>query len=329
MLEETEDFGLIFSPWVSLAGCILWTGIWVSSHCLLPGDPRVTEPWSHPDGRSPGTTMVDEPCKSSESMRLFYMKKLHRMFIYCSVASVAGMSMFTSCFFKEQPTQCMLMSFGPVQQFFFWMAVGHWITALWEDWRTRYFLGQGLTKKSGGGLALFPLNLCCSSAQVMYVTYTVHHVMTLLAYLYSLCSYQLGGVMVQGLLFELPVLWMLRREMGYISRPKAQWLTEVRRTHAHHGATYLTFLLGRGPAECLWIVSMLPTSFGNELLEESLSLQSTVVYHTLAAFFTSLNLRILGLLFCWHEQDVSQARLEEENREVRTDKAIPRQISKE
>ena len=74
---------------------------------------------------------------------------------------------------------------------------------------------------------------------------------------------------------------------------------------------------------------MLPTRYGNELMEESLSLESTVVYHTLAAFFTVLNLRILGLLFCWHEQDVSQARLEEENREVRTDKATPGQISKE
>ena len=38
-----------------------------------------------------------------------------------------------------------------------------------KDWRTRRRLGQGLPKE---GLALFPLNLCCSAGEVMYATYT-------------------------------------------------------------------------------------------------------------------------------------------------------------
>ena len=303
MLFESYGFGVIFAPWISIAGCLLWTALWLLWHCPVP---------------------LAKAEKSEDQSRRFYVRKLHRMFIYCLLASVAGLSFFTSCFFEEQPTECMLMSFGPIQQFFFWMAVGHWTTALWEDWHTRHFLGQGLTAQSGSGLALFPLNLCCSSAQVMHLTYTVHHVMTILAYIYALSSYQLGGVMLQGLLFELPVCWMLRRELGHISRPKPFWLRRVHLTHGHHLATYLAFLLGRGPAECLWIISMLPEKYGHRLLEASLSWQSTVVYHTLALFFTSLNLRILGLLFCWHEQDVSQAR---ENQEV-IDEA-PRQISKE
>ena len=40
----------------------------------------------------------------------------------------------------------------------------------------------------------------------------MHHLVTLFAYIYCLATRELGGVMVQGLLFELPVLFMLRRE---------------------------------------------------------------------------------------------------------------------
>ncbi|CAJ1453452.1 unnamed protein product [Effrenium voratum] len=214
--------------------------------------------------------------------------------------------MFLVSAFQAEPVKSMLMSFGPVQQFFFWMAVGHWITALWEDWRTRSFLHQGLTSNSAGGLAFFPLNLCCSSAQVMYCMYTAHHVVTVFAYLYTLATYQLGGVMVQGLIFELPVMFMLRRELGNAQHELPGWLQHERSTSRHWRLTYLMFFAGRGIAEVLWVMSMLPGHSGT--LQDCLSDASLVVYHTLAVFFTSLNVRILGLLMCWHQQDVSRAR---------------------
>ena len=320
MFEETDEFGIIFSAWVSVAGCIFWTLFWMLLHKVLP--PRDLDRWNS----------GDETLENNGSrLQSFYVRKLKRMIIYCSVASMAGLLFFMSCFFSPQPTKSMLTSFGPAQQFFFWMAVGHWTAALWEDWHTQEFLGQGLTVESGGGLALFPLNLCCTSAQVMYATYTVHHLVTIFAYVYSLWSQELGGVMVQGLLFELPVVFMLRRELGHQAaenRKPPGWLQKPRRARTLWWSTYLAFLLGRGPAECLWIISMIPTAYGYELLAESLSLPSIVVYHTLAVFFTSLNLRIIGLLFCWHEQDVAWAkRFEQELRNA--DQSSSKEISKE
>lgn len=313
MLQETDEFGILFSEWVSFAGCSAWTLVWMLMHRVLP--PKLD------------CERTDCPTKS---MHTFYVRKLNRMFIYCLAASAAGLSIFSSCFFRPQPTEAMLMSFGPVQQFFFWMAVGHWVTALWEDWCTRHFLGQGLTVESGGGLALFPLNLCCTSAQVMYATYTAHHLVTIFAYIYALWTRELGGVMVQGLLFELPVVFMLRRELGHAQKVPPKWLQNPRRARSHWISTYLAFLVGRGPAECLWIVSMLDTPFGHPLLEESLSSASIVVYHTLAFFFTSLNVRILGLLFCWHWQDVSRAtEHQKEQEQSQAADRPPKEVSKE
>ena len=99
------------------------------------------------------------------------------------------------------------------------------------------------------------------------------------------------------LAFELPVVFMLRRELGHAQKVPPKWLQNPRRARSHWISTYLAFLVGRGPAECLWIVSMLDTPFGHPLLEESLSSASIVVYHTLAFFFTSLNVRISWIAF--------------------------------
>ena len=289
MFAQHHEFGTIFSRPASIAGCVLWTVCWTLLHRCLPLR-------QEPSG---------VPALEARLWR-FYVLKLRRMLAYCCVASSAGLAMFLVSAFQAEPVKSMLMSFGPVQQFFFWMAVGHWITALWEDWRTRSFLHQGLTSNSAGGLAFFPLNLCCSSAQVMYCMYTAHHVVTVFAYLYTLATYQLGGVMVQGLIFELPVMFMLRRELGNAQHELPGWLQHERSTSRHWRLTYLMFFAGRGIAEVLWVMSMLPGHSGT--LQDCLSDASLVVYHTLAVFFTSLNVRILGLLMCWHQQDVSRAR---------------------
>lgn len=70
---------------------------------------------------------------------------------------------------------------------------------------------------------------------------------------------------------------------------------------------------------------MLDTSYGQQLLEESLSWSSIVVYHTLAVFFTSLNIRIVGLLMCWHQQDALQAREIQRNHALEDHKTISKE----
>merc|ERR1712079_18907 len=101
-------------------------------------------------------------------------------------ASTAGALLFAWCFQAADPLEEMLVTFGLTHQIFFAMAVGHWTVNCWEDWCTRPFLGQGLSSDSGGGLALFPLNLMCEPHQIMYIMYFLHHLFTLLAYLFSL-----------------------------------------------------------------------------------------------------------------------------------------------
>merc|ERR1712232_173406 len=73
----------------------------------------------------------------------------------------------------------------------------------------------------------------------------------------------------------------------------------------HWALTYFFFLVGRGPAECLWVVSLTPTYSAK--LADHAGTAGLVVYHTLAVFFTCLNLRILGLFWCWHSQDLEKA----------------------
>ena len=316
LFEETPTFGTIFSKAASVSGCILWTCFWASLHKVLPAHP-------------PKSICLDPVTASA---RRFYIRKLRRMLIYCASASLAGMTFFLHSSLQAMPTKAMLTSFGPLHQICFWMAVGHWLVALWEDWHTCPFLGQGLKADSGGGLALFPLNLCCSPFGVMYATYTAHHIVTLMAYGYALWTSELGGVMVQGLLFELPVVFMLRRELGIASEELPEWLKLPSRANAHWWMTYAAFLAGRGPAECLWVVSMIPFPYGSELLEQSLSQESLIVYHLLAIFFSSLNIRIVGLLCCWHAQDVTRAKSvqqEQLGRQIAPEGTPASKISKE
>jgi len=200
----------------------------------------------------------------------------------------------------------MLSAFGPEHQVFFAMSISHWALNLWEDWQTRKFLGQGLSGDDGGGLALFPLNLLCGPHQIMLVMYFLHHTMTILAYSYSLATHQMGGVMVQGLMFEMPVLLMLRRELGVACDPLPRWLTHEESVNAHWLLTYALFIIGRGTSLALWFFSVLP-GYGSERLAEELRPGDVVLYHCFAVFFTTINVRIVGLFFCWHGQDWRRA----------------------
>lgn len=310
-----EEAPWLFSDVEVCVLCVVWFAIWLGVLRVLALGRRCTK-------TIPGTTEESEdstsPTASGEeksSVRTaggaaldFYMAKLRRMRCYCVIASSAGMVLFVECFFKQEPLPAMLASFGPLHQVLFAMAVAHWVVNMWEDWETRAFLGQGLSSDSGGGLALFPLNVCCGPSSIMLAMYFTHHTLSAFAYSYSLATHELGGVMVQGFLFELPVMFMLRREIALASLEPPEWLSCPAEVQLHWTLQYLTFALGRGPATCLWLVSILP-GYGSETMSEmGLSIGGKVLYHTMALFFTALNLRIVGLYMCWHAQDLARAR---------------------
>lgn len=246
-------------------------------------------------------------CKDPAAL-LCQRRKLKRMHIYCIIASLAAFVFIIKGIASKDPMEETCCGFSPGHQVAFTLAAGHWIVDIWEDWCSRSYLGQGL---DGEGLALFPLNLCCTPYQVMFTMYLIHHVVTIFAYCFSLATHSLGGVMVQGLLFELPVVLMSRRDLAVILPEAPAWLLDRSALQCHWKLTYAAFFLGRLPAEGLWVYSMIPGR-GPELMDKHMgSTERSLVYHILAVFFTSLNIRIVGLLMSWHQDDLRRLRAHE------------------
>lgn len=197
----------LFSGPVVAALCVIWAGLWLALVFMplrCPGTatraavrPFSASPNDVADGSGAGAANEEEdsaaaeveggsiPGMSPRAPRIlsprrrddidFYRRKLRRMSCYCILASAFGVALVVNCLIDEDPLPELLLAFGPVHQVIFAMAVGHWTVNLWEDWRTRAFLGQGLKEDSGGGMALFPLNLMCTPNQVMLAMYFIHH----------------------------------------------------------------------------------------------------------------------------------------------------------
>lgn len=160
-------------------------------------------------------------------------RKLKRMTIYCTLASLAATIFLVRAFASKDAMEETCCGYTPGHQVAFAVAAGHWIVDVWEDWCSRDHLGQGL---DSGGLTLFPLNLCCKPYQVMLVMYTIHHVVTAFAYCFALLTHSFGGVCVQGLLFELPVVLMSRRDLAVILPETPNWLLDRSSEYWKQGA---------------------------------------------------------------------------------------------
>jgi len=319
LLRDASDLELWLFPNYAVVGfCFIWLGIWMLLLAYLPtglkttrtGPAKETAALEEGGGTAPPSNESDDSSSSSSgSGKLdFYVRKLRRMQVYCVIASVVGLLFFAMACMHEDPLPEMLNSFGPVHQVLFTMAIAHWVLNMWEDWETRSFLGQGLKADAMGGAALFPLNLCCSPSGVMMSMYFLHHSFAAIVYAYSLATHKLGGVMVQGFLFEIPVTLMLRRELAHASKDPPTWLRSPAGVNTHWLLQYATFLLGRAPATILWLVSILPGYGSQTLSRMDLGTPTLFMYHLMAIFFTSLNLRIIGLYVCWHTEDDARAR---------------------
>lgn len=301
--EPESDDRLILSGRAVVGMCALWACIWLVSALVFGQDfstcqrPRV----------------IDQASSEQVSLRR-YRQKLRRIFLYASAATAAGLVMFVHALSMPAPLKDLLVGFRLEHQVFSAMAIAHYTIHCWEDWRTRSLMGQGLSKDSAGGMALFPLNLCLSPEQIMLLMYLLHHSVSVFAFVYCLATHELSGVIEQGLIFELPVILMLRREIGTTQDPPPAWLQQERSVHCHWGLTYVFFLLGRLPAEGLWIASF-TLSYERRLVDQLLSTRGLVIFHTLAAFFTVLNIRIVGLLMTWHAQDAQRARLQQQTQD--------------
>ena len=97
--------------------------------------------------------MLEGGGPSLDGLRL-YRGKLRRAQAYCFLATCGGASLFVRSllYSHEPPDAAVLSSYSPAHQVFFAMAVGHWAVTIWEDWRTRRFLGQGFANSICPGL---------------------------------------------------------------------------------------------------------------------------------------------------------------------------------
>eukprot|EP00927_Polykrikos_kofoidii_P061054 TRINITY_DN55945_c0_g1_i1.p1 TRINITY_DN55945_c0_g1~~TRINITY_DN55945_c0_g1_i1.p1 ORF type:complete len:346 (+),score=41.81 TRINITY_DN55945_c0_g1_i1:83-1120(+) len=311
MSDEDAAFGTAFGGIVVALLCLLWIVFWGATHVFLPPLHKTTffcvraiRSVDVGGGAARKDQFDTTDNADDEVLHSFYIRKLRRMLAYCIAAGIIGIVLTALCFTHAEPLVQLLVGFGPAHQFFFAMAIGHWTVNLWEDWRTRSLLGEGLSSDSGS-LALFPLSICCGPALIMHFMYALHHVVTIFAYIFSLATHSLGGVMVQGLLFEAPVCFILWRDLGLATHPLPSWMLDVSAVRRHWAITYIAWVLGRGPAECLWVVSMV---YGHAAkhLASSTTTGELVVYHVLGVFFTSINIRMAGLLLLWHSQDAER-----------------------
>jgi len=331
VLQDDPDSQLWLFPNYAVVGiCIVWFGIWFLLLALLPSGLKTTRTANAADVEEAAQcSSTEEPSTSDAEAGKsidFYVRKLRRMQCYCVISSIAGVVLFTETFFHEEPLTQMLNSFGPIHQVLFTMAIAHWVINMWEDWETRGFLGQGLKGDEGGGMALFPLNLCCSPSGVMLTMFFVHHSFAAIVYTYSLATHELGGVMVQGFLYELPVNFMLRRELAHAGKETPGWLRSKIGVNTHWFLQYGTFLLGRSPATCLWLVSIVP-GYGSERLSRmGFGTMTLFIYHSMAIFFTVLNIRIVGLYAVWHMEDDAMALKWEKAKQGAKEVATPSSI---
>mmetsp|Transcript_44888 Transcript_44888/g.81914 ORF Transcript_44888/g.81914 Transcript_44888/m.81914 type:complete len:311 (+) Transcript_44888:110-1042(+) len=281
-MQEDETF----NAWIVTGLCAVATCTWCVAH--VAAYPNV------------------EDAKKVPKPLLWQRRKLRRYFVYVILASVLGILLVIHGLTSEDDLLVALCcSFSRFHQAAFALAIGHWTVAVVEDFYSARYLGADLSKD---GLALFPLNVCCSPNMVMLFMYTLHHVMTILAYAYSLCTHLLGGVMVQGLLFEIPVIFMVRREIALCESTPPKWLLDPNAVRRHWLYCYTAFALGRGPAEVLWVLSWIPGVSHKEFYrDDHFDDLARVLFHTFAVFFTSLNIRIVGLFLSWQAADMARA----------------------
>ncbi|CAK0863955.1 unnamed protein product [Prorocentrum cordatum] len=169
--QPSAEYGWLFTGPSLVFLCLVWALLWF----LLVGGPArlyqgalstAKRLGSVKDlGWVAGSTSAEEPLDD----RSFYLRKLRRMQVYCVAAALAGVVLLAPSFAAADHMFELLVNYGPAHQVLFCMAVAHWAINIWEDCETRNFLGQGLTQEGGDGMALFPLNLCCTPNTVMLV----------------------------------------------------------------------------------------------------------------------------------------------------------------
>lgn len=253
----------LMSVEVTFALSAAWAAVWFAAHCLC--------------GR---------PAQAA------YERRLRRSQLFACLASLGALHLLWAA---QRWPEDLLFEFSLEHQSLFSMAVGHWVVSAWEDWKCRDSLGRALEKRALG----------CTGEPSAYLLklYLSHHVVAIGGYLALLWLRRLAGIGAVGLLFELPVLLLNRRELALRRSPVPQWLRERVGVQGHWRQCYMLYVVGRGLPAALYAYAVLDS---RHTLGE-LSLTELTVLHTLSLFFCAYNFLFLGVLRAWARFDLDAA----------------------
>mmetsp|Transcript_17064 Transcript_17064/g.31389 ORF Transcript_17064/g.31389 Transcript_17064/m.31389 type:complete len:471 (-) Transcript_17064:89-1501(-) len=232
---------------------------------------------------------------------LEYTHKLQRELIYYLCAAIAGLTLSAVAVFQDDPVQDLLIHFSSVRQVMFAGAMGHWFVNIFEDIRCWKFASTGLNVSESPSWCC----RCVRNWNALAVN-LAHHVVMLVIYGVILGTSRLGGLGVQTLVSELPMVFLNRRMLAYAKDVPPMWMCDPTKVKAHWGITMAMFVLARLPLFGLWLYSLLPGR-GADILREHLDPTQKQVFVVLIAMLTVMNLFTAWLLTYLFVIDVTRA----------------------
>lgn len=222
--------------------------------------------------------------KADQPHRRWYSVFLLRRFTYDIIAGLTSITWLIACICADHTLENLLATSSRATQAMCAMAIGHWATAMYEE----YHMYMGWTRKSAGGLA------GC-------VKMIIHHTIALACFVFVLLSGSLGGVGMQGLLFEVPIIPLAIRDYAKFSQAEfysQRWAVNLLWTHV-----YALYPLFRGFCSVLWIASLVPGPV-REALRASVHGASFIAYHIGSVVFLIVNIIVVLHYIPMHKEDL-------------------------
>jgi len=223
-----------------------------------------------------------------EMNQRWYCVYLCRRSVYDVVASLCGIIWVITCFTVEKPLRSFVSSRSPAVQVMCAMAVGHWTTAMYEE----YYMYAAWKTKMPGALA-------------ECIEMLLHHVIAVTAYLIIIFSRSLGGVGMQGLFFEVPIILLAIRDWAqFLESP---WYYTRRGVNLLWAGVWILYPFARGFGPALWIAS-LPDGAVKTAVHDTVHGGSRVIWHIGGVVFTVLNLIVCLHYYPLHMGDLAEVR---------------------
>lgn len=265
---------------MELAMCCAWAVVWLLGHWLAHVPAMAIQRFVKDQARIP------RQCGA-------YLRRLCRGQVFC-VMALAGAG---KLMLHWKSPEDLIFSFTWEHQMLFSMAAGHWMVSFWEDLQCRSFLAGGLDNKA--------LPRVRDPAQLLLKGYSFHHAAAAVGYMALLHCQRISAVGTLGLLFELPVLLLNRRELLRLLWQR-RWAERSAITE-HWRFVYIFFLTSRGAAFALYAYAL---AWWQQQLA-NLDIMETCLLHSMAIVFALLNYAYLSILDAWSRQDAAAAVLPE------------------